>query len=92
MQNTWHQQEIEESDHKNKSPGTKSIKNKKGRKLSDLMDLIPPVEVRLKPVPHDVVHQRRVEQHPRADAHRRAHGIDGNPHHHASRNTLLPAV
>jgi hypothetical protein len=52
--------------------------------LSDLVDLIPPVEVRLEPVHNDVVHQRRVEQHARADAHRRALGVDGDPHHHAA--------
>jgi hypothetical protein len=51
--------------------------------LTDLVDLIPPVEVRLEPVLNDVVHQRRVEQHPRADAHRRALGV-GDPHDHAA--------
>lgn len=59
-----------------------SIDLKGEGKITHLVDLIPPVEVGLEPIPHDVVAQRRVEQHPRADAHCRALRVDGHPHHH----------
>ena len=60
-----------------------NIDKKRGRKFHDLIDLIPPVEVLLEPIPHDVVHQRRIEKHPGADTHRRALRVDGHPHHHS---------